>query len=68
MNMQIHTPSVDNAEELTDQVIRLQECTYKLAQWAGIDPIDLEDEGMLEGDDTNIVKGVTWIKKGEHNG
>ena len=68
MNMQIHTPRVDNAEELTDQVIRLQECTYKLAQWAGIDPIYLEDEGMLEGDDTNIVKGVTWIKKGEHNG
>ena len=67
MNKQTHAPHIDHAEELTAQVIRLQECTYKLAQWAGVDLIDLEDEGMLEDNDTNIVKGVTWIKKGEHD-
>lgn len=65
MNKRTYTPRVDNAEELTDQVIRLQECVYKLAQWAGVDLIDLEDEGMLEDNDTNIVKGVTWTRKGE---
>lgn len=57
--------TITQPDETLHQIIRLQEAVAKLAQWQGIDLIDLEEEGFLAENDLNLFHGCNITEVAE---